>query len=278
MNALSRNFNIIYANCFQGQRNKGVGNVVKNLDNITSLFKSATQTNIPAKYFHNKKGYSRLRTEVYDAHTRGETPFTIGGDHSIAIGSVAGSLDFYKKDVSVIWVDAHADINTYEASETKNLHGMPLSFITGLDTSFINMNGDELLLNRLLYYGLRDVDKFEQEILDSRNIQYMTAIELNVNNDSFEENLIIPTNKVHLSVDVDVLDPKFMSSTGTAVSNGLTLARLCSLIRQINDNSDIVAIDLVEYNPECAEDDIQLKTDHCNMTEIVNELLQIGRK
>ena len=87
----------------------------------------------------------------------------------------------------------------------------------------------------------------------------MTAIELNVNNDSFEDDLIIPTNKVHLSVDVDVLDPTFMSSTGTAVSNGLTLARLCSLIRQINDNSDIVAIDLVEYNPECAEDDIQLK-------------------
>ena len=278
MNTLSRNFNIIYANCFQGQRNKGVGNVVKNLDNITSLFKSATQTNIPSKYFHNKKGYSRLRTEVYDAHTRGETPFTIGGDHSIAIGSVAGSLDFYKKDVSVIWVDAHADINTYEASETKNLHGMPLSFLTGLDTSFINMNGNELLLDRLLYYGLRDVDKFEQELLDSKNIQYMTAIELNVCNDSFEDDLIIPTNKVHLSVDVDVLDPTFMSSTGTAVSNGLTLARLCSLIRQINNNSDIVAIDLVEYNPECAEDDIQLKTDHCNMTEIVNELLQIGRK
>ena len=128
MNALSRNFNIIYANCFQGQRNKGVGNVIKNLGNIISLFKDATQTNIPAKYFHNKKGYSRLRTEVYDSHTRGETPFTIGGDHSIAIGSVAGSLDFYKNDLSVIWIDAHADINTYEASETKNLHGMPLSF------------------------------------------------------------------------------------------------------------------------------------------------------
>ena len=151
MSSFVKHFNIIYANCFQGQRNKGVGNVVKNLDNITSLFKSATQTNIPAKYFHNKKGYSRLRTEVYDTHTRGETPFTIGGDHSIAIGSVAGSLDFYKKDVSVIWIDAHADINTYEASETKNLHGMPLSFLTGLDTSFINMNGNELLLDRLLY-------------------------------------------------------------------------------------------------------------------------------
>ena len=106
--------------------------------------------------------------QKYMTHTRGETPFTIGGDHSIAIGSVAGSLDFYKKDVSVIWVDAHADINTYEASETKNLHGMPLSFLTGLDTSFINMNGNELLLDRLLYYGLRDVDKFEQELLDSR--------------------------------------------------------------------------------------------------------------
>ena len=273
-----RNFNIIYANCSKGQSNKGVGNVIKNLGDITSLFKNMKQTDIPAKYFDNKKGYSKLRTEVYDTHERGDIPFTIGGDHSIAIGSVAGSLDFYKNDLTVIWIDAHADINTYEASQTKNLHGMPLSFLTGLDNTFINMHGNELSTNNLLYYGLRDVDVFEKKFLNENKIQYMTAIELMEDVYDYNDKLIIPTEKVHLSVDVDVLDPTFMSSTGTTVSKGLTSLTLYNLIRRINDKSDIVAIDLVEYNPECANYEQQQIIDHSIMTELVNKLLKIGRK
>ena len=144
---LSRNLNIIYANCFQGQCNKGVGSIVKNLNVINSLFTGMDKVNIPSKDFNNKKGYYNLRTEVYETHTRGDIPFTIGGDHSIGTGTVAGSLDFYKKDLTTIWIDAHADINTYASSSTKNLHGMPLSFLTGMDTSFTNMDGNEQVMH-----------------------------------------------------------------------------------------------------------------------------------
>ena len=169
-----RNLNIIYANCFQGQTHKGVGNIIKNLTDIKSLFRDMNRINIPLQYFNNNKGYFNLRTEVYKTHNEGHIPFTIGGDHSIAIGTVAGSLDYYKKDLTTIWVDAHADINTYESSLTKNVHGMPLSFLTGMDRSFINMGNNTLSTDNLLYYGLRDVDDFEQEVINKHNIQYMT--------------------------------------------------------------------------------------------------------
>jgi arginase len=272
----NRNVNIIYANCFRGQPNKGVGNISKNLNVTNYLFRGMDKVNIPSQDFNNKKGYSNLRTEVYDSHKRGDTPFTLGGDHSIGIGTVAGSLDFYNKDLTTIWIDAHADINTYESSHTKNLHGMPLSFLTGLDNSFMNMDGNELLTENLLYYGLRDVDKFEQRVLDKNNIQYMTSNRL-IRGDSYGH-LKIPTDKVHLSVDVDVLDPQYMSSTGTPVPNGITPETLFNLINWISNNSDVVAIDLVEYNPECATSGQQFNLDQYIMRELVSELLNVVQK
>jgi arginase len=272
----NRNVNIIYANCFRGQPNKGVGNIAKNLNVTNYLFRGMDKVNIPSQDFNNKKGYSNLRTEVYDSHKRGDTPFTLGGDHSIGIGTVAGSLDFYNKDLTTIWIDAHADINTYESSHTKNLHGMPLSFLTGLDNSFMNMDGNELLTENLLYYGLRDVDKFEQRVLDKNNIQYMTSNRL-IRGDSYGH-LKIPTDKVHLSVDVDVLDPQYMSSTGTPVPNGITPETLFNLINWISNNSDVVAIDLVEYNPECATSGQQFNLDQYIMRELVSELLNVVQK
>lgn len=271
-----RNMNIIFANCFKGQPNKGVGNIVKNLNVTNSLFRGMDKVSIPSHDFNNKKGYYNLRTEVYETHKRGDTPFTLGGDHSIAIGTVAGSLDFYKKDLTTIWIDAHADINTYESSNTKNLHGMPLSFLTGMDTSFMNMDGNELSTENLLYYGLRDVDEFEQRMLDKNNIQHMTSNGLN-RGDKFD-NLTISTDKVHLSVDVDVLDPQYMSSTGTPVPHGITPQKLYDLVHWINENSDIVAVDLVEYNPECSMSGQQLNTDQYIMREVLSELLNIFRK
>lgn len=273
---LSRNLNIIFANCFKGQPNKGVGNIVKNLNVTNSLFRGMDKVSIPSQYFNDKKGYYNLRTEVYETHKRGDTPFTLGGDHSIGVGTVAGSLDFYKKDLTTIWIDAHADINTYESSNTKNLHGMPLSFLTGMDTSFMNMDGNELSTENLLYYGLRDVDEFEQRMLDKNNIQHMTSNGLN-RGDKFD-NLTISTDKVHLSVDVDVLDPQYMSSTGTPVPHGITPQKLYDLVHWINENSDIVAVDLVEYNPECSTGGQQFNTDQYIMREVLSELLNLFRK
>jgi len=272
----NRNMNIIYANCFQGQPNKGVGSIVKNLNVTNSLFMGMDKVNIPSQDFNNKKGYYNLRTEVYESHKRGYTPFTLGGDHSIAAGTVAGSLDFYRKDLTTIWIDAHADINTYESSHTKNLHGMPLGFLTGLDKSFINMNGNELPTENLLYYGLRDIDAFEQKTLDKHNIQYMTSRSI-TRGEQFD-NLTIPTDKVHLSVDVDVLDPLYMSSTGTPVPHGITPRKLYDLIHWIRQNSDIISVDLVEYNPECATSGRQYNSDQYIMRELVSELLNIFRE
>ena len=112
------NLNVIYANCSQGQRKPGVGKVLKNLGSSASLLSKYDdcKINIPSKTFNNKNGYYKLRNAVYNIHKSGKKAFTIGGDHSVAIGTVSGSLDYYKNDLTTVWVDAHADINTYEKS------------------------------------------------------------------------------------------------------------------------------------------------------------------
>ena len=104
----------------------------------------------------------------------------------------------------------------------------------------------------------------------------MTSNGLN-RGDKFD-NLTISTDKVHLSVDVDVLDPQYMSSTGTPVPNGITPEKLFNLIHYISENSDIVAVDLVEYNPECATSGQQFNSDQYIMRELVSELLNIFRE
>ena len=147
---------------------------------------------------------------------------TIGGDHSVSIASVAWTLNNFPKS-KVIWIDAHADINTYEESKSKNFHGMPLSFLTGLDYNFkFDFIKNRLSLKNLMYVGIRDLDPFEESVIKSNGIKYVNVNDFNKNN--FEEIYnFIGDDTYHLSFDVDSIDPTFIPCTGTPVDNGLDL-------------------------------------------------------
>ena len=113
----------------------------------------------------NYEGYNKLYESVKSSLIDDKFPIVLGGDHSISSGSVAASFDVYKDDLTVIWMDAHADINTFETSNTGNIHGMPLSSVFHIMEPFIKSDYKPNF-NQIIYLGLRDVDKAERNIMN----------------------------------------------------------------------------------------------------------------
>ena len=188
--------------------------------------------------------------KIYNECFKYKKFISIGGDHSISIGTGASSLNKFK-NTKFIWIDAHADINTYEESKTKNYHGMPLAYLTGLDESksfpFIK---NLLPLNNICYIGLRDIDKFESNIINKYKINNISYENFNPKDSYKILKKFIDNSPVHISFDVDSIDPKYISSTGTIVKNGLTPNKVKNLIEMLIKKENIIGLDIVEMNME----------------------------
>ena len=173
----------------------------------------------------------------------------IGGDHSMSIATISDTLNKYPT-AKVIYFDAHADLNTYKSSKSKHYHGMPLSFVTGLDHdakfSFINT---KLPFENLLYIGSRCWDPYEVNEAYKRNIKFITPDEINKNlSESLNKILnFVGDDPVHVSFDVDSIDPKYIPSTGTPVKNGIELAKAKLILDKLN-SGNIVKMDITELN------------------------------
>ena len=206
---------------------------------------------------------------VYTQARAGRLALTLGGDHSIAIGTVSGVARAIRErsdtpnDLAVIWVDAHADINTPETSDSGNIHGMPVSFLTGLATStdkgIFDWLRDEhkISLSKLVYIGLRDVDAGEKKILRENNIKAYSMHDIDRHGigaimDSALA-YIGDATPIHLSFDVDALDPMWAPSTGTPVRGGLTLREGDFICEAVAETGQCVGFDLVEVNPSLSE-------------------------
>ena len=183
----------------------------------------------------------------------------IGGDHSMSIGSVSATLNKYGSNTKVIWIDAHADINTQLTSPSGNVHGMPLGFLTGLDKSNkYNYVSNLLKFKNLCYIGIRDLDMEEIDIIKKYNIKTILSHEFNSNTNDITNDLIkwcgSKKTPIHLSIDVDSLEPKYMEFTGTKSPNGLELDKLVMFIKKFCSQTNIVNVDLAElnlHNPDC---------------------------
>lgn len=195
-------------------------------------------------------------TNLYDANMCYTNPIlNIGGDHSMSIATVAASLNKYK-NLKVVWIDAHPDLNSYSASHSKNYHGMPVSFLTGIDKNkdfgFIN---NKLDFKNLLYIGIREIDNFEREVIDRYQIKYIKVND--INKDIFKcksyINNFIKNDPVHLSFDVDCMDISEIYSTGTPVKNGIKMSEAEILLKSLN-TKNIVNIDFTELNLEIGND------------------------
>jgi arginase len=178
----------------------------------------------------------------------------IGGDHSMAIATIAYTLNKYP-NAKIVYFDAHADLNTYKKSKSKHYHGMPLSFVTGLDNDpKFNFIKNKLGYDNLLYIGGRCWDIFERDEIYKKNIKFLTPDEINNN---FEESLnkildFVGDSPVHVSFDVDSIDPKYIPSTGTAVKNGVELKNAITILDKLN-SKNLVNMDITELNMDLGD-------------------------
>lgn len=186
---------------------------------------------------------------------------SIGGDHSVSIGTVQATLQQDPK-AKLVWVDAHGDINTPESSETGSLHGMPLAALIGL------FNYPEkrarLLPSNLLIVGLRDLDPTERVFLKELKIKCFTAEECILNPGIVLEDIFSwlqndNQSLIHFSFDIDALDPSLAPATGIHVRQGLALEFCQSLASLISKTGRLASMDLVEINPLQARSEEDLK-------------------
>lgn len=190
----------------------------------------------------------------------GHTLVMLGGDHSLAIGSVSGHAQ-QCPDLCLIWVDAHADINTPMSSPSGSLHGQPVSFmLKELTDKMPDIPGFSwtkpfLSSSDLVYIGLRDVDPGEYHILKNLGIQYFTMRDIDrlgiqrVMEVTLDHLLSRKQRPIHLSFDIDAFDPSLAPATGTPVNGGLTYREGIYITEEIHNTGLLSAMDLVEVNP-----------------------------
>jgi len=201
-----------------------------------------------------------LERAVGNSLEKNRLPLVLGGDHSIAIGSVAGSTNFFAKQnetLGLIWFDAHGDANTPETTPSGNIHGMSLAVSLGLgDPDLVNLGGrsPKVLARNTVLIGIRDLDSGEREFLKKSGVTVYTMRDLDERGmrDVVDEGVRIAsdgTAGIHLSFDMDVVDPEDAPGTGTPVWGGITYREAHLAMEMVADRANIVAIDLVEVNP-----------------------------
>jgi len=205
----------------------------------------------------------QLSSQVYAHSKEGRFVLTLGGDHSIAIGTISGTAKATRerlgRDIAVIWVDAHADINTPETSGSGNIHGMPVAFLTGLakeekkDVFGWIQDDQRISVKKLVYIGLRDVDRGEKKILRENGIKAFSMHDIDRYGIGKVMDMALgwigSDTPIHLSFDIDALDPMWAPSTGTAVRGGLTLREGDFIAECVAETGSLIALDLVEVNP-----------------------------
>ncbi len=201
-----------------------------------------------------------LERAVGNSLEKNRLPLVLGGDHSIAIGSVAGSTNFFAKQnetLGLIWFDAHGDANTPETTPSGNIHGMSLAVSLGLgDPDLVNLGGraPKVLARNTVLIGIRDLDQGERDTLKKSGVSVYTMRDLDERGmrDVVDEAIRLAsdgTAGIHLSFDLDVVDPEDAPGTGTPVWGGITYREAHLAMELMSDRAQIVAIDLVEVNP-----------------------------
>jgi arginase len=263
-------------------------------------------SNIPEIYkkIKNKKkyypiwnhGYRLLFEHLLNNYIHSSTlyeksiPIIVGGDHSISVGTISAFLYYYKRNSvrseeeegkknQVFWIDAHADLNTYQSSITKNRHGMPVANLMELDEERNWVSNDleeeriynipNLDANEITYFGIRDLDTYEKEIIRDKEIEvYPRHISktkeqrIFLLNDWLNEWRIrnSTVENIHISFDVDGLDPEYCNSTGTLAEGGLIPEEVGIIIKWCMENRLLRSIDVVEINPVIGDEGLLERT------------------
>ena len=190
----------------------------------------------------------------------GALPLVLGGDHSLAAGSVAATSDFLRKDdrpLGLLWVDAHGDMNTPASSGSGNVHGMPLAALLGSEPAELSRIGGfwpKVRPEHTVLIGIRNLDEREKEIVRESRVHVFTMKDIDRSGIAsiVEHALTLAgqgTGGIHLSFDLDVCDPSIAPGVGTPVKGGLDYREAHTLMEIVADSGLLRALDLVEVNP-----------------------------
>jgi arginase len=202
----------------------------------------------------------KLYQQALQAHEDGALPIVLGGDHSVAAGSVGASADaaFARgADLGLIWVDAHGDMNTPATTTSGNVHGMPLAALLGHEPAELSRIGQrvpKVRADKTVLIGIRNLDDLEKQQIRDSGVHVFTMKDIDREGiaNVVERALSIATSGtsgVHVSFDLDVCDPTIAPGVGTPVKGGLDYREAHMLMEMVADSGRLVALDLVEVNP-----------------------------
>lgn len=196
-----------------------------------------------------------LRSNVLEELEAGRFPVIIGGDHSVAMGTLAALGEFCGAEhVALVYIDGHADINTEETSASGYIHGMDLAAACGLCCEQLTVGKQRVnLLGRNIHMvAARSIDPPERDILREQGVHLYSAEGIRKHGVVWALERMLPAlkgKKVHISFDVDALDPSEFSATGYNLPGGLTVGQAEELMARVLSETDVVAFECVEYNP-----------------------------
>lgn len=204
--------------------------------------------------------YTRaLEAATYDAAKSGRFPLILGGDHSLSMGSVSGMARYAAekgRPLFVLWLDAHSDFNSPETSPSGNIHGMPVAFFCGLAEFAEILPKDRPFVDpkKVFQVGIRSVDAAERQEIRKHGVNVFDMRSLDEQGVAVILRQILETIEkanglLHVSFDVDFLDPDFAPGVGTTVPGGATFREAHLIMEMLSDSGLVSSLDLVELNP-----------------------------
>lgn len=228
---------------------------------IVDMTESADEPPAKAKHYRQIQRRSRvLARRSHDLARTGAIPVFLGGDHSLSMGSVNGVARHCReigRELFVLWLDAHADYNTPNTTITANMHGMSAAFLCG-EPGLDGLLGDEARASippdQLELFGIRSIDRAEKELLRLRRISIadMRAIDefgVGVLMRRILDRVRARNGVLHVSFDVDFLDPEVAPGVGTTVPGGATYREAHLIMEMLHDSGLVRSVDIVELNP-----------------------------
>ena len=233
----------------------------KTIDIYIPTLSEDDSNNMNAKHLQSIVAINRNLAQVVERELAAhQLVLTIGGDHSIGLGSVSGSL-MHDENMGVIWYDAHGDMNTESTSPTGNVHGMPVAALMGLCKTELNAVPKKHIKPRNIFWiGARDLDKGEQALAEQLQLHIYSTNDIHHRGmeavlqeirETMEKQQI---KHLHLSFDVDAFDPQLFPATGVKVPDGLWMEDFDTFVCLLPSMPELTAIDLVEYNPKMDND------------------------
>jgi len=239
-----------------------LGYTVSDQGDLPSAIPETQQAVDPTKKYINE--IARVCSELYDvalrSHETGALPLVLGGDHSLATGSVAASAEYVRNVTSyplgLIWVDAHGDMNTPQTTTTGNVHGMPLAALLGQEPHELASIGASPSVSpgHTVLVGIRNLDEQEKGKIRASGVHIFTMKDIDREGiATIAERAIALASKgtggIHVSFDLDACDPMYAPGVGTPVRGGLDYREAHMVMELVADSQRLVALDLVEVNP-----------------------------